>query len=238
MEYCPCKPETGLSVPSGQGNIFCNAQSCNNQVFDAPTIQPRNATTCSENVPLNSMGIRLDGRYKRVKHNIPGCHTGFVTFDNPLSYCPVRAVRTVFDRPNYTGQVNVGNVCKDEIYDPMYSDYGKNYRNYMDINAGQIQYHIDKWRLDAYAEPNFSTPAKVTSKLFVDPNGIVKPEYERVPLNKYNWNKYQNGSYDACDSFTHDTMEFRQDIMARQQRKNNQSDWVMRWGPQVLRGEF
>lgn len=231
---CPCVSENKPNVPSGQANAFCNANTCQDQKFKGQTILPRKSSKCSARIPLNSMGIRLDGRYKRVKTPYENCKQGFVTFDNPKSYDVMRAVRTVFDRPNYTGQVNVGDVCRDEIYDSMYDAYGKGYKNYMDINAGQIRYYIDESNMDVYSTPNYTTPSRVKNRLFVDPNGIVKPEYERFPLTEYSWNRYSNGCYDACDSFTHDSLEHRQDLMARQQRKNNQQDWVYRWGSTVL----
>lgn len=229
---CPCKPTSLPTFPSNQGNVRCNSADCPNQIL-YDTIQPNGSSQCQVITPLNSMGIRLDGTYNKVATPFSGCKTGFVTFDNPKSYDPIRAIRTVFDRPNYTGKVNVGNVCHDEIYDKMYTQYGKGYRNYMDINAGQIQYYIDSAVKDPYSYPNFTDPAVVRTRLFVDPNNIVKPQYDRWPMKEYSWNK-QGGKYDACDSYTHDTMEFRQDIMERQQRKNNQESWVNRWANTVL----
>ena len=233
---CPCIPVSLPSIPSNQGNVHCNSNTCSHQIFSNDKIQPNQEPPCQRIAPLNSLGIRLDGRYKKVTTPFSGCREGFVTFDNPNTYDPVRAIRTVFDRPNYTGEVNVGNVCHDEIYSPRYKNYGKNYRNYMDIDAGQIQYYINESQKDVYNSPNFVTPSVVKNSLFVDPNGIVKPEYERFPLTDYSWNK-KCGKYDACDSDTHDTLEHRQDIMSRQQRKNNQQSWVFRWGDHVLRGE-
>ncbi len=219
---CSCAPSS-LSIPSNQGNMSCSATTCQNQLFYNDLIQPtRRPNTIA---PLNSLGIRYDGTAQQVSTNMKNCTTGWIS-PNPLTYDVERAIQTVFDEPNYTGQVNVGNVCHDEIYSPMYSRYGKGYRNYMDINAGQIRYYIDNTQAEVYNDPNFTTPSAVRNRLFVDPMGTVKPQYDRFPLTPYSWNK----PYDACDSSTHDALVFRQDMMEKQMRKMNQEDWVYRWG--------
>jgi hypothetical protein len=195
-------------------------------LFQNDLIQPSNRANIIK--PLNGLGIRRDGTNIPIVTDMRNCKNGWIS-PNPLTYDVQRAIQTVFDEPNYTGQVNVGNVCHDEIYTPMYRKYGKGYRNYMDINAGQIQYYIDNTQSEVYENPNFTTPSVVRSRLFVDPMGTVKPQYDRFPLTPYSWNK----PYDGCDSYTHDELVFRQDIMDKQMRKMNQENWVYRWGNSI-----
>ncbi len=213
--------------------MFCNAPTCQQMPFAAPRIGTQ-STPPQQLYPLNTMGIRRDGTAVPVTTNMPGCANGWVS-PNPITYDVQRAIQTVFDAPVYTGQVNVGNTCQDEIYTPQYRMYGKGYRNYMDINSGDVQYYLDNSRVEPYTTPDFITPATVTNQLYVDPMGQVKPEYNRVPLTDYSWNRApQTGQYSACDSYTHDTLEFRQDLMARQMRRMNQQNWAYRFGAQLI----
>lgn len=197
------------------------------------------ARTCEPLVPLNAMSIRLSGAYTPVSTDLNATGRGFVNFDNPTTLDSARALRMVFDRPNYTGQVNIGMRGPSEIYTPMYDRLGRGYSTYTDINAGDIRYYIDATEKDAYSTPNYTTPAAVRSSVYVDPMENAKPVYDRAPLTDYMWRPLkstpQSTIYDACDSFTHDQLEFRQDIMARQQEKMNQRNWVYRWGNEVLR---
>jgi hypothetical protein len=223
---CACQPSAFPSTPSGIANRQCTTTPCQNEPFLPNHIEPLTYSKEDRIYPLNALGIRLDGTAVPVTNDLQApCSNGWV-YENPLTYDAPRAQRLVFDRPTYTGQVNVGNVCQDEIYSPAYSDYGKGYKNYMDINAGQIQYYLNGNGVDAYTSPVFSTPSTVSTRLFVDPMRIVKPQYDRQPLTPYSWKQ----PYDGCDSATHDTLEFRQDLMARQMRKRNQQTWEYRWG--------
>jgi hypothetical protein len=61
--------------------------------------------------------------------------------------------------------------------------------------------------------------------------GAMKPEYNRNPIvNTYNPTVTTAKSYPYCLSYIQDSQSFREDIMALQQRKNNQEKWTARWG--------
>jgi hypothetical protein len=188
------------------------------------TIQPSVNDDSLSNI--NHMGIQLDPHYKQIEcPSSKGCKKTWVG-NNPLLFDPRRNIITKLDRPPYTGDVPVGNVCKDQIYTEYFKQYGKNYRNYSDINAGQIQYYTDSSLSDAYFKPVFVNPAVVNHRVFKDPMGATKPAYDRQSLVPYDWNQCDK---QACDSFTHDQVEFREDLMARQMRKMNEQDWQLRW---------
>ena len=58
----------------------------------------------------------------------------------------------------------------------------KNYKDYRDINAGQITYYIDKSIEDAFYKPIYENNAFDTGYLYKDPMGGIKPQYERNPV--------------------------------------------------------
>jgi hypothetical protein len=114
----------------------------------------------------------------------------------------------------------VGNVDKDEIYTKRIGNYGGVYRGYGDMNCGQIQYYIPSDNTaDAYFEPNFVTPATIIESRFRDPMDVIRPEYHRHSHAYYNWDACAR---DQCDSYTHDTLEYRQYLMERQMRRRNE----------------
>ena len=115
-----------------------------------------------------------------------------------------------------------GSVNFEDIYDPRFTGYGDEYRSYVDINLGNVQYYYSD--IDAYRDPNFGTRSKVDFIDFVDPMGRIKPEYSRqVGLNDVKEN-VQN-QYDA------DSIYFREDMMERLMRKRNQELWQLRAAP-------
>jgi hypothetical protein len=218
--------------PNALASPTCLGDTIPNQPFPTAPIQPVKDTVPATIYRLNRSGLRYDLSAIPVKTPSlgPACRTGWV-FQNPITYDAPRGIQTVFDAPPLTGAVNVGNTCHDEIYTPYFGRYGTKYRNYLDMNAGQITYYLDENTCRPFTSPVFTTPARVRGRLFVDPMGQVKPEYSRVPRVEYAWNcPYA----DACDSATHDTLEFRQDLIARQQRKNDQQRWEYRWGETVV----
>ncbi len=230
---CFCQPQSKNpfnTIPSSLAGQTCQSDTCYNQPFFASQHQPVKETSTPRIYPLNKMGLRLDATAIPVKTHMNNCKQGWI-HQNPITFDSPRGIQTVFNAPPLVGSVNVGNVCHDEIYTPEFSKYGKGYRNYMDISSGQIIYYMDDATRHPYINPVFSTPAYVNSTLFVDPMGQVKPQYDRVPAVDYSWNKPYT---DACDSFSHDQLEFRQDIISRQQRKNNQQRFEYRFGDTII----
>jgi hypothetical protein len=235
---CPCnecppsypyfvQPDSKNPVPSSLGTDGCKDPqlfSCYNKQLYNKTVEPSNkGNTVSI---LNHMGIQRDPNYVPVEcSNSKGCRTTWVG-SNPLLLDPRRNILTKLDKPPYTGDVPVGNVCTDQIYTPYFRNYGKNYRNYSDINSGQIQYYVDSSLSESLFNPVFTNPAIVEHKVFMDPMGATKPQYDRHSLVQYDWDQCDK---QACDSFTHDSIEFREDLMSRQMRKMNQQDWSLRW---------
>lgn len=96
------------------------------------------------------------------------------------------------------------------------SDYRNNYNNYSDVRSGQINYYIDKSIENAYYNPVFVNNRKVNGQVYVDPMNNEKPHYYR-----------QCKFFDESDgynlSWLRDTQEQREDIIASQMAKNNQS---------------
>jgi hypothetical protein len=115
-----------------------------------------------------------------------------------------------------------GSVNFEDIYDPRFTGYGDEYRSYVDVNLGNVQYYYSD--IDAYRDPNFGTRSKVDFIDFVDPMGRIKPEYNRqVGLNDVKENV--QSQYDA------DSIYFREDLMERLMRKRNQELWQLRAAP-------
>ena len=115
-----------------------------------------------------------------------------------------------------------GSVNFEDIYDPRFTGYGDEYRSYVDINLGNVQYYYSD--IDAYRDPNFGTRSKVDFIDFVDPMGRIKPEYSRdVGLNDVK--ETVQTQYDA------DSIYFREDLMERLMRKRNQELWQLRAAP-------
>jgi len=240
---CPCSdcpvipeynwvPEPANTVPSSLAVSNCDIplelQYCTDSLIYKQSIEPAVGPHSDKNLLLNPLGIQLQTQsyIPLDKINISkGCQKGFLP-TNPLFVNDVTGQRMVVNRPNYTGSLAVGMTRCDEIYTEKISNYGKNYKGYSDINAGQIQYYIPEDIEHAYYAPNFVTPAIVEHKLKSNPMGVIYPQYDRLPLQEHDWDPC---APDECDSYTHDQLDFRQGIMERQMRGSNQQRYSARW---------
>jgi len=178
--------------------------------------------------PLNKLGIKLQAyNYTTFPSE---CGTAFLG-NNPLLVNTPTGTPILLDRPNFTGELSCHGVPPfDRLYSNKMNDYGKGYTDLSSINAGQIQYYTMSDTSDAYFKPNFVTPAVVTHEIFKDPMGVYRPQYNRQSLQDYS---YKQSCPDECDSATHDSLEFRQELMEKQMRKANQQRWDARWASEV-----
>lgn len=129
------------------------------------------------------------------------------------------------DRPPLTSEVKLANV-----YDESMNAYGRSlYSNYYDINAGQIEYYIDRTQEDAFFQPNFSTSAQMVGTMYKDPMGAMKPQYDRYPITCSDHLNTKRKRYDGSLSWIRDSEEHRQDLLSRQMRKINEQRWSPRW---------
>jgi hypothetical protein len=94
-------------------------------------------------------------------------------------------------------------------------DYGRNYTSYNTVNAGQIQYYIDKDISDPFFAPVYGLPSKTTAYAWNDPMGTPKIQFEK----KFDTLRMtRTGMLSSIE----DTTKHRDDIMARQQRTHNE----------------
>jgi hypothetical protein len=115
--------------------------------------------------------------------------------------------------------------------------YGQDYSSYADIDGGNIMYYIDKSIEDPLFNPLFSKKSAEISTLYKDPMGNFKPEYARIPIGQgigeynpiINNTNTENSTTDYCLSSMRDTQYQREDILALQMRKNNQTRYSSRW---------
>jgi hypothetical protein len=125
------------------------------------------------------------------------------------------------DNPPVETDIHLDQLATDESL----NNYGQGYSTYSDINAGNITYYIDKSIRDPFYSPNFTTPAYVYGKLYIDPMGAFKPRYERVPVKCNNPLDTKKNIYDGELSWIQDSGEHRQDLMSHQMSKQNQQKW-------------
>ncbi|MDB4413472.1 hypothetical protein N9189_02995 [Pirellulaceae bacterium] len=178
---------------------------------------------------LNNVGVKPSADFFSVDcpkdSACPG--TTYVSHD-PRLLDPIRNSLLKLDRPP-----NVGNIALKDMYCDDLKGYGRGYRTYSDVNAGQIQYYIDHSIEDALYKPVYDIPAQVTGVLYQDPMSNMKPQYNRKWRDEDGISKMpEPGNIYGCLSFIDDTSHHREDIIARQQLKNNQQKWSARWGNQ------
>ena len=129
------------------------------------------------------------------------------------------------DRPPQDSTVKINDTMTDASLD----NFGQKYKTYSDINAGYITYYVNKELSDPYFEPLFSTTSKITSSLYNDPMGGIKPEYDRESLISQNMITSTKDHYEGGLSWIQDSTNHRESLMATQMGKQNREKWASRW---------
>lgn len=118
------------------------------------------------------------------------------------------------------------------VYDANWKTFHRNgdnqvnaqeYRSYKDLHGGQVTYYVDDYLTQPYFSPNYQIRSTIAPRVFVDPMGSVKPEYNRRPI-------MQRASYLSDYTFDQDQIGFREDIMSLQSRKRDQQDFSKFYG--------
>lgn len=102
-------------------------------------------------------------------------------------------------------------------------NYGRRYVDYASVNAGQIQYYIDKDISQPFFSPVYGMPSKTTGYMWRDPMGTLKPQFEK---------DFDNTRLQHVNmlSSIEDTTKHRDDIIARQQRTHNERRYDLIYG--------
>lgn len=106
---------------------------------------------------------------------------------------------------------------------PKYNNYGRNYDSYESVNAGQIQYYIDKEIAQPFFSPVYSMPSETHGTVYTDPMGTKKPQFTKT----FNNSRLQHTN---MLSSIEDTTKHREDIMSLQQRKHNEQRYDLMYG--------
>lgn len=230
---CPCENcERQYAIPTGNKTNLsvsgCTVSpyfDCYSKVEIKSQIEPTNKKNLYALNPQAYNNKLAEGFDKVACKTAPTCpEPSYISLD-PRLYDSARATYLPLDRPPMSGQVRLKN-----IYNKKYTDYGIKENPYEKIDDGQITYYIDESIAPAFFNPVWSEPAKAKMVLYQDPMGAIKPEHNReILINKINPVVETPVSYPYCLSFIQDSQTHREDIMAYQQRKNNQEKWSARW---------
>ena len=211
---------TNMSVRNCE---FPSYYECYNSIKFKEQIEPRNIHGYT-NLNPDAIADQYDDSFTRVfceKNN----RVVYGSNDPRLISAAHNGQILALDKPPIDGQIKL-----EDIYtDPKLKNYGAKYNSYSDVNAGDITYYIDKSIEDAFYKPIYENNAFDTGYLWKDPMGAYKPQYERVPVIWDNVLDTKRNRYRGGLSWIEDSNESREDLMARQQLKNNQQKYSARW---------
>lgn len=175
---------------------------------------------------LNERGVEDSTRYKetasvidkRVLRNNQYCKTalGDICMDkayvssDPRLKDPTRSIQMVLDKP--PNEVFYDLIDDNMDRNPKLTRYGKDYKGYSTVNAGEIQYYVNTDTAGAFYSPVYDVKTKGMGYMFVDPMGSERMQFVREvrpePYSKLSW--------------LNDSSKFREDVIALQQRTHNE----------------
>lgn len=234
---CDCYKCRDKSYPSEEGGKPSNMSvrncqipsmfECYDKIPFRSDIEPR---TEKEYDVLNPQILtnNFDSDFKAIEcPNAVGCcnKTQYTSSDPRLISVTHSGQVLNLDRPPINGEMELDKIANDKKL----NNYGQNYSGYSDVNAGDIIYYINKEQQDPFFTPNFTTSAYANGTLYQDPMGSMKPQYDRFPLKSSNPLTTKKDHYEGCLSWMEDSLEHREDLLARQMRKRNQERYEPRW---------
>lgn len=220
-------------VPTNMSVRNCDV---NNKYFDCyntkvfkEQIEPRNLKGFI-NLNPDAINSQYDKTFGKVEYNFgyndSDKKTGYLTNDPRLISAIRGGQKLVLDTP----PINGGQIKLKDIYtDKTLENYGKKYNSYTDIKAGDIVYYIDRSIEDAFIPQIYQNNAYDTGILYQDPMTSMKPQYIRQPVYENNHLDTKRDNYNHGLSWLDDSIEQREDLIARQQLKNNQQKYSSRW---------
>jgi len=183
--------------------------------------------TCKKETHRHHHGRHHHGRHHHGRHHHGRHHHGrhhhceketpktVTAYDSRLIYPLHGSVTQQLDSIPYTGEVRL-----KDIYDEKYTDYGKHYKNYSDIHAGQYMYYLDRDIEPTYSLPVYTVRSQVNSEVYQTPMGSLWPRYPKVPTTK-------DSRYLSPQQFTRDTVKNREDLMALQMARFNREKYPL-----------
>lgn len=132
---------------------------------------------------------------------------GTYKYLNPKAKNYVTGQVMEFSRPSTTGSLSMYDIYRDPKLD--------NYVQH-NVNNGQITYYIDNSIKDAFYSPIYQIPNETVKIDYKDPMDSVKPHYALIHKNEDIFDY-------SCLSFINDTAFHRENLIASQQAKSNQS---------------
>lgn len=134
---------------------------------------------------------------------------------------------TLLDKPCYDSGIPISNLQK--LYtDESLDNYKTGYKQYNEIQGGDITYYVNRQNEEPFFSPVFSGDFNTTSVLYKDPMGGVTPQYLRYPNGPTNKITDRN-SFDYNLSWIEDSNEYREDLLAWRMQKLNKNRWDARW---------
>lgn len=206
--------------PSSIGIRNCHKVPCASRIIYGKSQQPPLCLTNPSHILLNKCSSLKPSPDFFPVRGCKDCPNSRIVYqsEDPRLLSVLRNIRTKLDRPP-----DEGGMCMHEIYkDSMAYIHPGTYTGYEDINAGQIKYYIDKDIAPAYFNPLFTISSNVEHSIRIDPMGGVRPEYLRCP-------KTQNNNNISPYQFMRDTLSHREDLMARQMARANETRWESRF---------
>lgn len=150
---------------------------------------------------------------------------GYTSLD-PRLYDAARNNRLTLDKPPPDGNIQMENIYKNPTLEKYKCGVYKN--GYSGVKAGQIVYYESSQTSVPFVRPVFMESATMNSINYTNPMGGKSIVYTREPIKNPDFLNTKRREYDGGLSWLRDSSFFREDIISRQQIKNNEQKYICR----------
>jgi hypothetical protein len=151
----------------------------------------------------------------KLNNSCPENSCSYGSGNFPLFDCPKTKYTCNYRAPTIPPLNQIYTYKNAEFYS------AKPYTRLTDMIGGSIYYNVNQRPIEqVFSAPIFMNTSKIEAKMYTDPMGSVKPEYNRIQKENNNGGQL---------TWIQDSNEWREDLISRQQRKFNQTVYDPKW---------
>ena len=188
--------------------------NCNNYVIEKGTNSSLQNNYNTEILNKQHNSLKYLTNYYKLQNEYDGKNYDTYTNEDSRLKDGMRPYYSLeLDRPPIDSSIKL-----KDIYNKELENYGQNYKNVSDINAGDILYYDNNLiKKKAFYTPIFDTNTYNNYSLYKDPMDNISIQNKRIPLRNHNYMSVKDFKNEETKlSFIADTEEHRQDLLSLQ----------------------
>lgn len=212
--------------PTNLSTWSCNSKliESDDQYYKIETIIEPNSNMKDEIKYINNLSHNVDNDYKKTK--ILGSNLDGYKYMGNRNDSSSKSIYSLYDTVYLDKKPNKGIINIDNIYNIDNSNYGGIYKDYSDINSGNVKYYVRPSLTQIRNNNVYSKSGIISKMLYKNPQMTIKPDYLYKPL--FNDNNSEPMNPFLIKDVQH-TLNNREELISLQTRNMDNNSYSKRF---------